>query len=245
MSKRAAQFSFLHSFSRRLRIFHDFLAREAFFSLALLTALCLGMIFVRMYILRNERVSFLVTNLYLAWVPYLLSLVVCGLHQRGPTRRFRLLFPALCWLLFLPNGPYLITDLVHYGSRGAFHWWFDVFLFFSFAWTGFLLALASLNTMQRIVRQLSTGWISWFFVCGVVGLCGLGVYLGRSLRWNSWDMFFQPHRVLADLARFLKNPQANVPAAGISCLLAAVMFCGYLAYINFRLMPPLPEKETT
>ena len=77
--------------------------------------------------------------------------------------------------------------------------WHDVALLTTFAWTGLLLGFVSVYLVQQTVahgrrdRQASCA-------LAALGLSGLGVYLGRYLRWNSWDLLVQPREVLADIA---------------------------------------------
>ena len=55
----------------------------------------------------------MVWNLFLAWLPYLWSLWAVSIQRRQPRRWWRLLLPATLRLLFFPNAPYLVTDLIH------------------------------------------------------------------------------------------------------------------------------------
>ena len=50
-------------------------------------------------------------------------------------------------------------------------------------------------------------------------------------------MLHEPHRVAADVLDFLRNPLQDIPGASISCMISAVMVCGYLAYVNVRWSP--------
>lgn len=82
---------------------------------------------------------FLIINLVLAWLPLLLALGVSRARHRWAAAAF-----GLVWLAFLPNAPYLVTDLIHlsgwYGQR-----WRHVLMFGFAAWTGVMLGVASLG----------------------------------------------------------------------------------------------------
>ena len=133
---------------------------------------------------------FLAWNLFLAWIPVAAAVAVYDLHRRG-VGLSRLLPLAALWLLFLPNAPYLLTDLIHLGSRDA-PLWFDLVLFSAFAWTGAFLGFLSIYLMQVVVRRAHGALLGWALVGGSLLASGFGIYLGRSLRWNSWDFVTSP-----------------------------------------------------
>jgi uncharacterized membrane protein len=96
---------------------------------------------------------------------------------------------ALLWLIFFPNAPYLLTDLQHLSNAGGeIPVWYDVILLVWFVFTGLFLGMVSLFLMQEIVRREFGRWFGWGFVLAVAGLSSIGVYMGRFLRWNSWDI---------------------------------------------------------
>ncbi len=156
--------------------------------------------------------EFLVWNLFLAWVPLAIALVVERLRDLGPGQlRTRLAFAAGAgaWLLFFPNAPYIVTDLIHlHHDRGERALLADGAVIGIFALTGLLLAFASLRRMQRLVVDRSGAPAGWALVGAVSLLTGAGVYLGRVLRWNSWDLLSRPDALLADLVAPLGDPLA-------------------------------------
>ncbi len=98
------------------------------------------------------------------------------------------MFPcAALWLVFFPNAPYIITDLLHLSAQDGVPVWYDLILLSAFAWTGAMLGMISLGLMHVLVARVAGGAWSWIFVLGVLMLSGFGVYLGRFPRWNSWD----------------------------------------------------------
>ena len=70
--------------------------------------------------------------------------------------------------------------------------WYDVMMLIWFAFTGLLLGMVSLFLMQEIVRREFGRWVGWAFVAAVTALSAAGVYMGRFLRWNSWDILRDP-----------------------------------------------------
>jgi uncharacterized membrane protein len=221
---------------------HRFLATEAFYPLMLASLLAVLLLVGRIYLNRSGnygsheqwRYDYLVWNLFLAWIPYGFSLLVGWLHHRYPNR-FLLLVP-LCaiWLLFFPNAPYIVTDLIHLRPGSRFPLWYDVGLIATFAWTGCFLGIVSLNLMQRVVKAFTNRVISWFFVVTVLGLSGLGIYLGRFGRWNSWDILHHPNNILADVVAPMVDPANNLQAVGVTLMFSAFLFISYFMFVSIR-----------
>jgi uncharacterized membrane protein len=136
---------------------------------------------------------------------------------------------AVLWLLFFPNAPYILTDLQHlrYPHAGV-PVWFDMLLINWFAWTGILLGVFSLFMMQDIVQRIIGRWFGWAFVISVSVLSGLGIYLGRFLRWNSWDLLFHPLALSKQLIQYALNPS-------MQSILFIGVFSGFFIFIYITL----------
>lgn len=168
--------------------------------------------------------AFLVWNLFLAWMPLLFA-IAATLGRRRPL--VVLSFGSL-WLLFLPNGPYLITDLMHLRPAGSIPTWYDAIMFFSFALSGLLLGLHSLSLMQEIVERRWGFFTGWLFVVVAAVLSSFGIYVGRFLRWNSWDVFVNPFHLSTDILASLSTPFALFKALVVVSLFSAVTIGAYL-----------------
>jgi uncharacterized membrane protein len=214
-----------------LRAGHRFLTQHAFYPLLLSSALACAILVARVRLSHSLTYAFLVWNLFLAWAPYYWSLATAAMARRRPAAWWRLLAPAALWLLFFPNAAYLVTDFVHLRPKGPIPLWFDIGLIAVFAWSGCFLAVASLRTIQALVAAYLGRIVSWLFVAAVVGLNGLGIYLGRFLRWNSWDLFLNPHGVLSDTLTIVAHPIENRQATGVICMFGALLF---VCYVMFR-----------
>ena len=202
-------------------------------SLGFATALCIGLLWLRAWHYRNPSQIGLVWNLFLAWLPALGAFTAYNLN-RWPTR-FRWL-PIIClsllWLLFLPNAPYLITDIIHLKQHAGVPLWYDLITFVAFAWTGSFLGLVSLFLMQELVRRTVGNAASWIFVLVVLTLNGFGIYFGRFLRWNSWDVLFQPS-LLNNLLEGLLNPLGHLHMIAFAGLFTLLFSAVYLMLISF------------
>jgi uncharacterized membrane protein len=165
----------------------------------------------------------LVWNLFLAWIPYGLGRSIVRLARGSRHGTGLLVLPTALWLLFLPNAPYVVTDLVHV-ARFPPPLWLPAALFISaFALVALVLGLATLFDVHRVVRRrLGHRWGA-AFAATVCLLCGLGVWMGRVLRWNSWDALHSPFRVVqATLERLVAGPGGPVFVLAFGALLHAL-----------------------
>ncbi|WP_294819007.1 DUF1361 domain-containing protein [uncultured Flavobacterium sp.] len=170
-------------------------------------------------------------NLFLAAVPFAITTVM--LNRAGLQQNRSLFYTAfISWLLFLPNAPYLITDFVHLGKNADVPVWFDVLLLISFAITGLLMAVASMRSMHTL---LMARFGSGFAVKTMVFSCflsGFGVYLGRELRYNSWDVLQKPASLAVDVLTSLIAAETYRTAWGITLGFGMLMFLLYMAGSN-------------
>lgn len=171
------------------------------------TLLSLSLFRVRNILSGSMDYAFLIWNIFLAWIPLGLAHMATAFSWK---RRYILITVplAVClWLLFFPNAPYILTDLQHLGHpKPGVPVWFDVLLLIWFAWTGLLLGMVSLFLMQDIVRREFGRITGWLFVFAVGILGSLGIYMGRFLRWNSWDLLFNPFQLLKDFLYYATHP---------------------------------------
>jgi uncharacterized membrane protein len=211
---------------------HRFLVSQSFYPLGLSTLLALAIFCVRAIISHRVLYSLLVWNLFLAWLPYGFSLVTAGLHRRYSQRWGLLLAPGLAWLVFFPNAPYIVTDLYHLEHRPPVPMWFDIGLISIYAITGFFLAAASLRTMQNLVKVYLGRWLSWAFAFATIGLGGLGIYLGRFVRVNSWDLLTNPFQIARGLAAPVLAPLNNLRFFGFTLMFTAILLVFYLMFVS-------------
>jgi uncharacterized membrane protein len=167
--------------------------------------------------------GFLRWNLFLAWIPLVLTYALTWASRRDSAR---LVVPLLAagWILFLPNAPYLITDLVHLRGYVTLP---NIGTFSLLALTGLLIGVKSVQMVQRVVER-SFGVAAGSRAVQVIAvLAALGVYLGRVKRWNSWNVISHPRGIADTLARGASEP-SRAAVALLGCLAFAAAF--YLAY---------------
>ena len=197
-------------------------------SLVLLSLFVLGMLAVRVLYSSTLDHGWIAWNLLLAWVPFLLALVVYERARSGASLAVLGVLGAL-WLLFFPNAPYIVTDLKHLGDGGrAVPLLYDVLLLSAAAWTGLLLGLTSLFLIHAVARRLIGAVNAWALVVGVLALSSFGIYLGRVQRWNSWDVFVRPEALLAQIGGGLLHPASHARPIALTVLLTSFLLTSYL-----------------
>jgi uncharacterized membrane protein len=190
------------------------------------SALCVATVEYRGHHTGDSFYRFLVWNLFLAWVPFLLSLVAYANARRG--NRVAVAGLGVLWLLFFPNAPYLISDFIHLHESRATPLWYDALMLAAFAWTGLLLAFASLYLMQMIWRRAAGAVVAWLGVVAALALASFGMYLGRFLRFNSWDALVRPSGIWHVIRTELENPLRHPRLVASLAVLTAALTIGYL-----------------
>jgi uncharacterized membrane protein len=204
-------------------------------SLAVLSLFVVAMIVVRILYTRTPEHSGIAWNLVLAWIPFGLALIV---YERARTG---LLTPAwagvgVLWLLFLPNAPYIVTDLKHVGTGDGVPVLYDVLLLSAAAWTGLLLGLTSLFLMHAVARRVVGAVNAWVLVVAALALSSFGIYLGRVLRWNSWDVFVRPGALSSAIANGALHPLSHPQPVALTILLTSFLLVSYLVFYSLARM---------
>ena len=200
---------------------------------ALALALCLSsglsaaMFAVRALYTESIVYFFLNWNLLLAWIPFGIAAFMHVLGRRRTSSLPLLAVLFAVWLLFFPNAPYLVSDLMHLAPRQNVPLWYDAMLLFSHAWNGLILGFASLWLIQHLVAERLGVIAGWLLVMVTLPAAGFGIYLGRFERWNSWDVFVDPAGRLGAIVSGLLNPMAHPRAIVVTLLFAAFMAIAY------------------
>ncbi|MEA2490515.1 MAG: hypothetical protein QOH21_2307 [Acidobacteriota bacterium] len=184
-------------------------------------------------VLRIERTGslmfvFLVWNLFLAVIPLAAALLFERLRERGAGTVLQAgLLGA--WLLFLPNAPYIVTDLLHLRVRPQVPLWYDLALLLSAAGTGLLMGYASVVIVHRIVARQYGAFAGWSVAVMSLVLSSFGMYLGRFLRWNSWNVVTAPGALLTDVVSRVLNPFDHPKTIAVTAIFSVLLTLGYVA----------------
>jgi uncharacterized membrane protein len=190
---------------------------------------CAAMVVVRVYFSGTLSYTFLFWNLFLGFIPFALSTFLSRL--KTPATVFYPL--AFLWLLFFPNAPYMLTDLIHLRQHYA-PLWYDLLMLLSFAWTSLMFGFVSLADMQRLIQGRFNKTVGWLFATAALALGSFGIYLGRFLRWNSWDVITEPRQLAWDILERVTNPFDHLGTVGFTVLLTAFLLLAYLTLQFFR-----------
>ncbi len=211
------------------------------------SAVSVGLVLARMaWVGHIRQHAFLIWNLFLAWLPLGFALLASREYQANssPSWKFRSL--AVAWLLFFPNAPYIFTDLIHLTTRFHGHFWVDLVLVLSCALTGLVLGFLSLFLMQGMVARTLGRAASWGFVGVVAALSGFGIYLGRFLRFNSWDVLLRPVSLWRSIGNWAADPLAHTNSYAFPVLFAMFLFISYLmlyALTHLNEVHALPQQR--
>jgi uncharacterized membrane protein len=178
-------------------------------SSAMLTVFCSLMLFCRMFFTSSLVYSFMWWNLFLALVPLLAATMFSIQYKKKGMYSAGNLLLFISWLLFFPNAPYIITDLIHLADNNpGIPLWYDALMLFSFAFTGLFSGFFSLFLIYKVFKDYLKSHKGYWFIPLVFFLSGYGIYLGRVLRWNSWDAFTRPHVLVGDIYTNANDPIA-------------------------------------
>ncbi|MES2619738.1 MAG: DUF1361 domain-containing protein [Bacteroidota bacterium] len=198
--------------------------------LMLLSAFCFILQMARMYQSETLSYIFLPFNLILAWIPLLIARL--AQHQQSTLK----LAALLCgWIIFFPNSAYIITDLIHLKPRNDIPFWYDTTMLFVFAFTGFITGLLSAVLIYRRLKQTFSTVKCKAIMVAVMFLSGYGIYIGRFLRWNSWDIALHPVSILCDTFVRIANPVEHPQTYAVSIVTGVLLTLTFFTMESFIL----------
>jgi uncharacterized membrane protein len=201
----------------------------------------------RIFFTGRMAYGLLAWNLFLAWLPLVFSVLACERYEQASGRDWRFLSFGAAWLLFFPNAPYIFTDLMHLAVRFSerfwldLHLWLDLLLVLLFALTGLVLGFLSLYLMQSVVKDMCGRAVSWVFVAGVACLSSFGIYLGRFMRFNSWDVVFKPYEFYDKLGTWASQSYGKPATFAFLALFSTFLFISYLMLYALTHLQPAPQ----
>ncbi len=152
--------------------------------------------------------DYLVINLILAGIPLLISTRLAAVLKHKLWSAWEPLVLSLLWLLFLPNSFYMISDYIHLQNATGGNVLFDAVMFSAFIYLavgmGFISVYQVHSELKRRLQPITSAVLIGLVLLG----SGFAVYLGRDLRWNSWDIFIHPGGLLFDVSSLLIKPQS-------------------------------------
>lgn len=168
---------------------------------------------------------FLVWNLFLAFIPWWISNYLKKLDNLS----FKHLPIIAIWILFLPNAPYILTDLFHLKPRHDLPLWYDLVLVLSFALTGMMVFFKSLKDVLYLLQLRVSKLYMTIITPFLFWLVSYGLYLGRYLRFNSWDII-HPIRLVKGSFSILFEKDT----IGFTCIFSLFMWFLFVMISKFN-----------
>jgi uncharacterized membrane protein len=217
---------------------------------------CLLLFGLRVAISGNTFYRYLVWNLFLAIVPYIIAAFGVRLLARLKDIRGRKLvaaLTALLWVVFYPNAPYIFTDFIHvinktYVRASPAEWlglndllWYDLLMNAAFAFFGHFIGLVSMWFMESSLTKVWGVRAARILVAVAILFAGFGIYLGRFSRLNSWDILAAPRTVLAEIREATADPKALL----FSVAFSVFVFLSYASLVLFKRLGAEVDSRTT
>ena len=197
-------------------------------TLLLASAIAVLFIFIKGDLFKRTGISYLIWNLFLAWIPYIISVTFI---KKG-THVFQFIIAFVFWLLFFPNAPYLITDIVHIPAQTYGTVWLNIIIFFYYGFLGVLLGSLSLVNIHKHFLAHTKKFTAEFMIMFICVLSSIGIGMGRFERWNSWDLFTQPLDIFRSFYTAITN---HITATFIFSF-------SLFIYVTYKIVNSLTEK---
>ena len=194
--------------------------------------ICFAFSMYRISYTDSNMFLFLNWNLFLAFIPWALTSYVV-LKPKIQAKKGTVFLLLFAWLIFFPNAPYILTDLFHLKWSSDMPMWFDLILILLFAWSGLMFGLLSLWDIEKMIGdKLSRFWTSTI-VTSLLFIGGFGIYLGRFLRWNSWDVVNNPSNLMYDIGDRVIHPFDHPRTWGVTLFMGLFL---NMVYWSFKLL---------
>lgn len=200
--------------------------------LATATILCFSISVFRFTISDTKMFLFLNWNLFLAFLPWAFTTAAIVFPKLRKSKIITIGVMA-AWLLFFPNAPYILTDLFHLRINSDMPIWFDLALILTFAWTGLLFGFMSLWDIEVLLEKFINKKLIPIISVLLLFLGSFGIYVGRYLRWNSWDIIQEPYRLVYDIGHRVINPLEHPRTWGMTIFMGVFL---NLIYWSLRLI---------
>ena len=210
--------------------------------LLLTTIIASGLVITRVYITHHLTFLFLLWNLFLAWIPFFISRYMMY-SDTSKRKWYRNLGLFLVWLIFFPNAPYILTDLVHLQHRSDMPFWYDMMILLFFCFNSLFLAFASMIHMKRVIDKFFRQTLSHIIILLIFIMTSLGVYIGRFQRYNSWDILTDPVNLVRDVCALILNAGNDLRFLYMFVFLSLFLIINYFTVLF--LFHEMKQNEST
>ena len=170
---------------------------------------------------------FMIWNLFLAFVPWFLISIIYVNELR---RRWAIVLITVVWIAFFPNAPYILTDLIHLGRDKSAPVWYDLILLLSYGFTGLIYGFSGLEMFEKLISKRAGTVRRAVIIVSLIYVSCFGVYIGRFLRWNSWDLLLNLDDVFKDVVQLIGSPVSNIGTWIFTFLFGTMLTLLYYGY---------------
>lgn len=193
-------------------------------------ALAIFLNILRIILFGNNTFIYIFWNIFLAFVSFFISSILLLNTDKENIIKPLFIIGFILWILFLPNAPYVVTDFIHLGRIRAVPVMYDMFLLFSAAYASLLLGLYSISHMEKILLLKFTKKITNILILIIILFTGFGVYLGRFLRFNSWDFFINHNSLVTSIWKISTESNGYANVFGYTLLFFIFIYVSYLSF---------------
>ncbi len=195
------------------------------------------LIAVRLFNKTSTAYLFYPWNIFLAVIPIWFSRKLCNYERVN----FKSIALIAGWLLFFPNAPYILTDIFHFYPRPDVPVWYDLLLVLAGSWTGLMAGIISLMQVDGFISNHTSK--KWRVLLTGVFLFAAsnGIYLGRFLRYNSWDVVTKPLSLLQLAYDYVFTPFDHIHAWGFCFICTGLLL---LMYYSIKNLPTLLAEKS-
>ncbi|MDE2030757.1 MAG: DUF1361 domain-containing protein [Patescibacteria group bacterium] len=205
---------------------HIYFPKQILILLLLAVILNIG----RVLIFHSNYFIYLIWNIFLAVIPFILSSVLLWYANNKKLNKTLLIIGGVFWLLLIPNAPYIITDIIHLNHNHIPSLLYDTFLVFSSAWVGLLLGMYSISHIEKIIHIKYNNKTTSLIIAFIMLTTSFGMYLGRFMRFNSWDIFSNTSYFFTNIFRIILKPYNYVDAYLYTLLFFVFIYVSYKAW---------------
>jgi uncharacterized membrane protein len=192
------------------------------------------MVFLRLKIPNHRSLEFLIYNLFLAHIPLIISTYIrfYSIHKKGKILNWILGF---VWLIFFPNAPYILTDGLHVLDEDSSYLIIDGIIWVYIMLMAFWIAILSIGDIELIIQEKNThSTIVHLYIISIILISAYGIYLGRDLRLNSWDLILKPYLLVQNIYQTFANSSPGFFNWTAVFFYASIIYVGYLVSKAFN-----------
>lgn len=202
-------------------------------SAGILSVLCVAFFCVRVLLSGVTRYVYVPENLALAWLALVLAWFLTKQLKVRRWFSWQNVLLSVLWLFFVPNAWYVLTDFIHVDSRGEVSQLFDILMMSSLVFAGFCVGFASLFLVHKELVKRFNGFYAHLFIAVVILLSSFAIYMGRNLRWNTWDIIADPSGIILNVSDRLIDPLSYPSALNVTLLFFVLLGSLYVAIWQF------------